>query len=405
MPSSLCFLRGGAHRAAEGGGGIDHSRYQPPEEWAPLTEAELRMIKLMRMRFRDHPGLHDDILLEAVRGFEHAGERWEEATEAALEKILIKRAAVGADEILVRGAPRRSTFCSLYLCGHHGFDRDGHPLYFERTGAIEPRKLFAAFVAGPGEDDVLVNHIFVQEAMRALKLQRTAETGKRIYKHVAITDLAGLGPQHLSKQLLKLVKRIMGFHEDVYPETLHNLYIVNAPGVFAFAWKIVRPWLHPLTAAKVNVLGSRYIEQFQAAGITLDQIPSFLGGEGGELEQFWEPWNELDLPPLDHFLQTTLPGADLQDLGDAAFDEGIVSIGAEDAARLRVRGDDGSPLSAELGDGADEGGGLRDEAELVTAGIADGEKHEKEEEEVEGEEEGEEEGEDQMAHRGKIGRD
>jgi hypothetical protein len=357
----LSALRGGKG----GHGGTDHSLYKPPDEWAPLTEAELRMIKLMRARFRDHPGVHDDLILEAVRGFEHAGENWREVSEAALETMLIKRAAIDADSILRRGVARRSTFCSLYLCGHHGFDREGHPIYFERTGAINPRELFDAFGGVDGEDELLINHVFVQEAMRALKLQRTQETGRRIYKHVAVTDLSGLGPQHLSKQLLRLVKRTMAFHEAAYPETLHNLYIVNAPGFFAFAWKIVRPWLHPLTAAKVHVLGRRYLDELSAAGIDADQLPAFLGGTGGELEQFWEPWDEAALPTLDHYLQTTVPGADLQDLGDAAFDTDAPHAADDDVTRLRAR-----PEAAD-GDGDADGADAEAEAAAAEEAAAD----------------------------------
>ncbi|KAJ1637818.1 CRAL-TRIO domain-containing protein [Pavlovales sp. CCMP2436] len=349
----LRSLRGGARG---GDSGIDHSRYQPPDEWAPLSEPELLMLKRMRGRFREHEGVHDDLLLEAIRGFEHAGEQWADAADAALEQMVHKRAAVDADGILTRGPPRRSLFCSLYLCGHHGYDRDGHPLYFERTGALEPKKLFGAFAGNEGEHDLLLNHVFVQEMMRALKLRRTAETGRRIYKHIAVTDLSGLSPAHLSKQLLRVLKRTMAFHEAVYPETLYQLYIVNAPGLFAFAWKLVSPWLHPLTAAKVKVLGRNFIEQLRADGIEPDQVPAFLGGGGGELEQFWEPLDESELPALDHYLQTTLPGAGLQDIGDAAFDEGAQDEDA-DISHLRVRHDDAAEA-----EGEEAGAGLKGES-------------------------------------------
>lgn len=357
----LGALRGGAGVGA----GVDHSRYRPPDEWAPLTEAELGMLKRLRAKFRDHSGVHDDLLLEAIRGFEHAGEQWQEVAEHALEQMVHKRAAVDADHILTKGVPRRALFCSLYLCGHHGYDKDGHPIYFERTGAIEPRKLFAAFEGEEGETDLLLNHIFVQESMRVLKLRRTQETGRRIYKHIAVTDLKGLSPAHLSKQLLRLVKRTMAYHECAYPETLHNLYIVNAPALFTFAYKLIRPWMHPLTASKVRVLGRSYLQQFKQDGIEADQIPAFLGGEGGELEQFWEAWDESEIPALDHYLQTTEPGAELQDLGDAAFDEGAH---IEPVSWLH-RGDKGTRQEGAEATGEAEGGEDEAEGELSPAAV------------------------------------
>jgi hypothetical protein len=36
-----------------------------------------------------------------------------------------------------------------------------------------------------------------------------------------------------------------------YPETMWKIYLVNTPMLFRAVWTVVKPWLHPITAAKV----------------------------------------------------------------------------------------------------------------------------------------------------------
>jgi hypothetical protein len=39
-----------------------------------------------------------------------------------------------------------------------------------------------------------------------------------------------------------------------YPETMWKIYLVNTPMLFRAVWTVVKPWLHPITAAKVIFL-------------------------------------------------------------------------------------------------------------------------------------------------------
>ena len=48
-------------------------------------------------------------------------------------------------------------------------------------------------------------------------------------------------------------------NEKYYPETMGNTAVVNAPAVFPFFWRIVRPWLDEFTAAKVRVLTAAHM--------------------------------------------------------------------------------------------------------------------------------------------------
>ena len=44
---------------------------------------------------------------------------------------------------------------------------------------------------------------------------------------------------------------------------------INAPMAFQVMWKVVKPWIHPITRSKIELVGSRYEETFREQGIVL----------------------------------------------------------------------------------------------------------------------------------------
>ena len=59
------------------------------------------------------------------------------------------------------------------------------------------------------------------------------------------------------------------------------MLIINAPTFFAATWRIIKGWLDPRTAAKIEVISSRSASEKRLAEIAnLDQLPSDYGGTG-----------------------------------------------------------------------------------------------------------------------------
>ena len=54
-----------------------------------------------------------------------------------------------------------------------------------------------------------------------------------------------------------------------YPESVFKIIIINAPFSFQVMWKVVRPWIHPITRSKIEIVGSRYQDTFREQGIEL----------------------------------------------------------------------------------------------------------------------------------------
>jgi hypothetical protein len=76
------------------------------------------------------------------------------------------------------------------------------------------------------------------------------------------------------------------------------MFIINAPWIFTAAWAVIKPWIHPITAAKITVLGhnkAKNLEAIAAANIDPAQLSEHLGGtrttplqmDGEDLEFAW----------------------------------------------------------------------------------------------------------------------
>lgn len=66
---------------------------------------------------------------------------------------------------------------------------------------------------------------------------------------VIVFDLSGFGMSCMDYDALKMLVNILSFN---YPETLSVSYVVNAPFLFWGCWGLIKPWLDPVTAAKVQ---------------------------------------------------------------------------------------------------------------------------------------------------------
>jgi hypothetical protein len=49
-------------------------------------------------------------------------------------------------------------------------------------------------------------------------------------------------------------KILIDILQTFYPESLHRFIFVNSPWLFSACWSVIKPWLDPVTAAKVIFL-------------------------------------------------------------------------------------------------------------------------------------------------------
>ena len=118
---------------------------------------------------------------------------------------------------------------------------------------------------------------------------------------MTIIDLNGLSVLSASRDLYGLTKQVIQILNDYYPETMGNLFLINAPYLFYGVWSCIKGFLGPTTRSKIRVIGEDFMPALEEF-LQVEDIPSFLGGkctcsefEGGCLQSNIGPWNEYEL--------------------------------------------------------------------------------------------------------------
>jgi hypothetical protein len=75
-----------------------------------------------------------------------------------------------------------------------------------------------------------------------------------------------------------MVRQSFQISQDYYPETMGQVFIINAPMTFTTMWSAIKPWLAKETVDKVDILGSNYKEALLRV-VDASSLPESLGGE------------------------------------------------------------------------------------------------------------------------------
>lgn len=213
------------------------------------------------------PG-EDELVIPSryIRGcqgdMEEAEKRWRETLQWREEQ--------NVDQILAEPQPNWALIKECYPHFLHRKDKLGHPIYIERLGYIDLKRLQSN---GVTIDEMLRYYVFLTEYIWKF-VEPDFEHGAL----VTILDVDNVGMSDLRGDALTFLKAASKIIQQHYVERSYKMFIVNAPGWFSILWKVIAPLLNENTRRKISILGRGKALEPILEVVDADSLPKIFGG-------------------------------------------------------------------------------------------------------------------------------
>lgn len=169
------------------------------------------------------------------------------------------------------------------LIGHLKWRKSNDVVNYETFDIKNEVKSKKSFVQGT---DKLLHPVVYVFARRHNKYERDVDEITRFIIHnislslklsvaseeqiIIVFDLTNFGLSCMDYEAVKILIAILAHN---YPEILSTVHIVNHPWLFNACWAVIKPWIDPVTAEKVNFTSVEGLREF----IDEEHIPEDLG--------------------------------------------------------------------------------------------------------------------------------
>jgi len=98
-------------------------------------------------------------------------------------------------------------------------------------------------------------------------------------KSITVIDVEGMGLSQLTGDVMGFIRAANAFYGKHFPEKAYRIFVINVPMLFSAVWKMVSPFIDPVTVQKVKIVrGKSNVTKALAADIDMDKIPKEYGG-------------------------------------------------------------------------------------------------------------------------------
>merc|ERR1712183_1129042 len=176
----------------------------------------------------------------------------------------------------------------FYKHGYSGISEEGMPVNIEKMTTFDVKRMLEMTTFKDVEKAVCRNQ---EEVLNIVFPICSQLANKRIDKQITIYDLkdANYGPLIMNSDARKIFAKGADTSDHYYPETVHQIWVVNAPFMFSAVWSFVKLVLNEKSANKIKVYGSKYQKDLHQI-IDPDQLPDFLGGTQTSFPKEDIPW-------------------------------------------------------------------------------------------------------------------
>jgi len=162
-----------------------------------------------------------------------------------------------------------------------GFDKQMRPVSYRQFGKFE---IWNVLKLTSMERLIRFHAWETEQALRSM-YSLSKSSGYNIETFVLVVDAAGWNMKLATSDAFTFIKGMAVTDSDHYPERLGTMFIINAPSMLSFAWRIIQGFLDSVTKDKIKILSSNPDEWQPVLQhyIDLDQIPVQYGGTAPNL--------------------------------------------------------------------------------------------------------------------------
>mmetsp|Transcript_28898 Transcript_28898/g.43684 ORF Transcript_28898/g.43684 Transcript_28898/m.43684 type:complete len:457 (+) Transcript_28898:108-1478(+) len=172
-----------------------------------------------------------------------------------------------------------SLFMHCYPQLYPGKAKNGCPIFISKPGVLNTD----AMECITSLDGILKFHwhVMMHDYKQRLMEHKKAHPDFCNFQTVTVIDLEHLSTSQLSKRALSIVKTQTAIDSVCFPETMNRTLVINAPRFFSMTWGIIKGWIDPRTASKIELISSRKTWEARLRELCdEDEIPSDYGGKG-----------------------------------------------------------------------------------------------------------------------------